>query len=90
MLAGLVQPRETQTVEVTGHTLEDVHQQLVAKTPPGFVLAAGPVRMAKGTTELSATGTYAATAVEEIEADDMAALEAKVPDGWRLLSVRRL
>lgn len=26
--------------------------------------------------------------IEEIEADDMAALAAKVPDGWQMLSVR--
>ncbi|MDY0830656.1 hypothetical protein SK224_16085 [Microbacterium sp. BG28] len=33
MLIGMVRPRETKTVDVTGASLEDVHQQLVDATP---------------------------------------------------------
>lgn len=86
----MVRPRETKTLDVTGATLEDVHQQLVDATPPGFVLASGPVKMSAGTTTLAATGTYLPTAVREVEADDMPALRSKVPDGWMLLNVRRV
>ncbi|MDY0830655.1 hypothetical protein SK224_16080 [Microbacterium sp. BG28] len=46
--------------------------------------------MSAGTTTLAATGTYLPTAVQEVEADDMPALRAKVPDGWMLLNVRRV
>ncbi|WP_320435660.1 hypothetical protein [Microbacterium sp. BG28] len=48
------------------------------------------MKMSAGTTTLAATGTYLPTAVQEVEADDMPALRAKVPDGWMLLNVRRV
>lgn len=39
---------------------------------------------------MKATGTFhQVDGIQEIEADDMAALERQVNEGWRMLSVRR-
>ena len=47
--------------------------------------------MVKGAQLIRATGMFAQRdELAEIEADDIAALKAKVPDGWILLSVRRV
>lgn len=89
MLIALISPVESSTVEVIGTTLEDVHDQLIAQQKPGFVLASAPVRMLKGEAKIESTGTFwRVDGVQEIRADDMAALEAQVPEGWRVLSVR--
>lgn len=45
--------------------------------------------MVKGSTLITSTGIIQRRdGVREIEGDTMAQLEAKVPDGWALLSVR--
>ncbi|GAA1147808.1 hypothetical protein GCM10009651_35660 [Microbacterium natoriense] len=89
MLVGMIRPRGVQTVEVTGPSLEDVQSQLEALRPDGFELVNSPAEMIKGAALIKTTGTFERRDdVTEIEADDMAALEAKVPDGWQLLSVR--
>lgn len=90
MLYALIRPVETVTVDVVGTTLADVQQQLAEKILPGFDLVKAPVRMLKGEAKMEATGTFTRVdGVREIEADDMGALKAKVPDGWQMLSVRR-
>lgn len=89
MLAALIRPIEKSTAEVIGTSLEDVITQLQAQQPPGFALASAPVRMLKGEAKMEATGTFQRVdGVREIEAEDMAALEAQVPEGWQMLSVR--
>lgn len=89
MLAALIRPIETSTVEVIGTSLEDVHTQLIAQQQDGFALVSSPVRMLKGEAKMAATGTFTRIdGIREIEADTMAALEAQVPEGWRMLSVR--
>lgn len=91
MLIALVRPTETVTVDVIGTTLEDVTAQLEAQKQPGFDLVPAPVRMLKGEAKMEATGTFKRVdGVREVEADDMGALTAKVPDGWEILSVRRV
>lgn len=90
MLIAMIRPLETSTAEVIGTTLEDVQTQLDAQRQPGFDLVSAPVRMLKGEAKMAATGTFSRVdGVREIEAEDMAALKAKVPAGWRMLSVRR-
>lgn len=90
MLIAMIRPLETSTAEVIGTTLEDVQTQLDAHREPGFDLVSAPVQMLKGEAKMAATGTFSRVdGIREIEADDMASLEAKVPDGWRMLSVRR-
>ena len=89
MLIGMIRPRGSQTTDVTGPSLEDVQQQLEALRPDGYELVNAPAEMIKGAALIKTTGTYQRRDdVREIEADDMPALEAKVPDGWQLLSVR--
>lgn len=90
MLIAMIRPLETSTAEVIGATLDDVQTQLHAQRQPGFDLVSAPVRMLKGEAKMEATGTFSRVdSIREIEAEDMASLEAKVPDGWRMLSVRR-
>ncbi|OAN34007.1 hypothetical protein [Microbacterium sp. H83] len=89
MLAALIRPSETSTAEVVGTSLEDVMTQLQAQRPEGFDLVCSPVRMLKGEAKMQATGTFQRMdGIREIEADSMAALEAQVPEGWQMLSVR--
>lgn len=86
----MIRPLETSTSEVIGTTLDDVQTQLDAQRQPGFDLVSAPVRMLKGEAKMAATGTFSRVdGICEIEAEDMAKLRAKVPDGWRMLSVRR-
>lgn len=89
MLTGLIRPVETRTITVEGDSLADVHAKLTAQVPAGWELTAAPVSMVKGSTLIKATGTMERRdGIREIEADTMSQLEAKVPDGWMLLSVR--
>lgn len=91
MLIGLIRPVESRTAEVIGASLEDIVQQLNALVPEGFDLVKAPARMIKGSPEIQTTATFSRTdGVCEIEAEDMGALEGKVPDGWQLLSVQRV
>jgi hypothetical protein len=91
MLVAQIRPIEKNAVDVIGETLADVITQLDAHAQPGFDLVSAPVRMLKGEAKMEATGTFSRVdGVREIEADDMGGLEAKVPDGWRMLSVRRV
>lgn len=90
MLSAVIRPVETIAVEAAGSSLAEVYEKLSAMTPPGFDLALAPVRMAAGSSDLTATGTFRRVdGTREVEAADMAALEALVPDGWRMLSVRQ-
>lgn len=91
MLIAQIRPIEKTTVDVIGATLEDVITQLDAHRQPGFDLVSAPVRMLKGEAKMEATGTFSRVdGIREIEADDMSALQAKVPDGWQMLSVRNV
>ena len=91
MLIGLMRPVETQSFDVQGASLEEIHDNLMAHRPEGFDLISAPVVMAKRDTTINATGTFARRdQVTEIEADDLTALRAKVPEGWQLLSVREV
>ena len=90
MLTGTIRPIETQTVDVEGHSLDEIRAALQARTPVGFELTAAPVRMVKGSTRLTATGTFARRdGLRTIEAPDFAGLRARVPDGFQLLTARR-
>lgn len=91
MLIALIRPVETSTADVIGTTLAEVIEELEHHRKPGFALASAPVRMLKGEAKMEATGTFTRVdGIQQIEADDMASLEAKVPDGWRMLNVRHV
>ncbi|MFF7681445.1 hypothetical protein ACFZA2_01700 [Microbacterium sp. NPDC007973] len=89
MLIGTIRPVETRTIEVEAHSLAEAHELLEAQCPPGFELANTPVTMGKGTTLLTAVGTFIRRdGARDIEAADRAALDAQVPDGWALITIR--
>ncbi|WP_426186546.1 hypothetical protein [Microbacterium sp. TWP3-1-2b2] len=89
MLIGLMRPVETRSVDVEAADLAGVQTALSAQRPEGFDLVSAPVVMIKGAAILKAKGTFQSRdRIEQIEADDMDALLAKVPEGWQLLSVR--
>lgn len=89
MLTGLIRDARTVTVDVEGDSLEIIQEKLAAAAPEGFELVMAPARMRKGSITLDTTGTFEARGeVTEIEGQDLDALRAQVPEGWRLLSVR--
>lgn len=89
MLTGVIRPVETRTMDVEGHSLAEIQEKLTAAAPAGWELTSAPVAMVKGSTVMTATGTFERVdGLREINADTMTTLEAKVPDGWILLSVR--
>lgn len=84
-----MRPVETTSVPVEGASLEEIQQRLEAHRPAGFDLISSPVEMIKGAAVLKSVGTFARRdQVTEIEGDDIAALQAKVPEGWQLLNIR--
>lgn len=84
-----MRPRENQIFEVEAADLAGVQAELAAQRPEGFDLVSAPVEMIKGAPILKAKGTFSRRdQIEQIEADDMDALLAKVPEGWQLLNVR--
>ncbi|KEP75862.1 hypothetical protein HR12_20915 [Microbacterium sp. SUBG005] len=90
MLIGTIRPVETHTLTVEAHSLAEAHELLKAQCPAGFELASAPVTMGKGTTLLTAVGTFVRRdGARDIEAADRVALDAQVPDGWSLITVRR-
>ena len=89
MLTALIRPVETATADVIGTTLAEVITELDQHKQPGFDLVSAPVRMLKGEAKMEALGTFKRVdGVQRIEADDMASLEAKVPEGWIMLTVQ--
>ncbi|MDR7184906.1 hypothetical protein J2X85_001940 [Microbacterium trichothecenolyticum] len=88
MLIGRIRPVETRTVDVEGASLEALSAAVRAELAAGWVVTDVPAAMPKGSQLLTSTATMARRdGVEQIEADDMAALQAKVPEGWQLLGV---
>lgn len=89
MLFALIRPAETRNATVEGPDIPVLREQLLAQAPEGWdmttasvTMQAGGIRTVEGTFQRRDEPT-------EISADDMAALEAKVPEGWHMLSVRR-
>ena len=90
MLIGSIRPVESREITVEAQSLAEIHEKLMAQTPAGWQLSDAPVRMTKGNTAVTAVGTIVRRdGGREIEADDMPALRAKVPDGWQLVHVRK-
>lgn len=90
MLIGLIRPLESQTLTVQGTELDEIQDLITAQSPAGWETAAAPVAMSKKDTILTATATVVRRdGLREIEAEDVDALRALVPEGYQLLSVRR-
>ncbi|MFL1999510.1 hypothetical protein [Microbacterium sp. A1-JK] len=91
MLIGTIRPVETRTFDVEGKSLDDIQEKLEALRPEGFDLVKSTAHPVKGTMLLSSVGTFARRdGAREIEADNRATLDAKVPDGYELLTLRAL
>ncbi|MBY0688431.1 hypothetical protein K5S26_07735 [Microbacterium marinilacus] len=85
----MIRPSETRELTAEGASLEEIVGALLAQTPEGWQLTHKKVTMPKGTTKMVAVGRAARWGdVQEIEAADLTALRAAVPDGWQLLNVR--
>lgn len=77
MYIGRIRPVETKTLELPAD-VDDVTAAMTPMLPAGWEILSP-----KDRTIVRVDG------VQEIEAEDMATLEGKVPEGWQLLSVRR-
>lgn len=89
MLVATIRPAESRTVTVEGESIPELRADLKAQTPPGWDLVDAPVTMKAGGVRTIEARYQRRDGVREIEADDMVALAAKVPDGWQMLSVIR-
>ncbi|MEV5340927.1 MULTISPECIES: hypothetical protein [Actinomycetes] len=88
MLIGMIRPTATANLPAHSHVQADLRDGLERQVPAGHELTHARVEMVKGSTELIGHGRYRSAEFHEIEADDMTALRAKVPEGWQLLNVR--
>ena len=89
MLVATIRPTESRTVTVEGQDIPTLRADLEAQTPAGWMLVDAPVAMKPGGLRIIEARYERRDGSREIEADDMDGLTAKVPDGWRMLSVRR-
>ena len=88
MPRALIRLIESTTVDVEGEGLPEIQAKLAAATPDGFELVSAPVQMAKASSTIAATGTFARRdETREITADSRAELDALVPEGWQMLYV---
>ena len=89
MLKALIRLTESQEIDASGESLEEVHALLEEHRPEGFDLIKAPVAMSKSGGQITAVGTYhRRDTLQEITAPTMAELEAAVPDGWVILHVQ--
>lgn len=90
MLVALIRPAEKQTATVEGTEIPELRAQLLAQAPDGWDMSSAHVEMKPGGIRIVEGRFQRRDEPREIEADDMAALRAKVPEGWQMLSVRRV
>ncbi|PRB14450.1 hypothetical protein [Microbacterium sp. MYb62] len=89
MLIGLIRPVEKHAITLEGEDIADVRAQLHAQAPDGWDLVSAKPTMKTGESVRSVEGKFERRdGFREIEAADMAALEAQVPEGWQMLYVR--
>jgi hypothetical protein len=89
MLIGLIRPIENHTVTLKGEDVAGVRAQLTAQAPDGWDLVSAMATMEKAGAMRSVEGKFQRRdGMQELEAETMDALQAKLPEGWQLLSVR--
>lgn len=89
MLIATIRPAEKHAATVTGTEIPELRAQLVSEAPAGWEMVSAHVEMKPGGIRIVEGKFQRRDEPREIEGDDMAALEAKVPEGWQMLSVRR-
>lgn len=88
MLTALIRPAETRTLNLTGASGAEIRDAVAAKLPAGWELAGMPLKLDRETSGFASKVTISRRdGVQTIEAADMDALHALVPDGWQMLSV---
>lgn len=90
MLIATIRPAEKHTATVQGTEIPELRAQLVAEAPAGWEMVSAHVEMKPGGIRIVTGKFERRDEPREIEADDMLALEAKVTEGWQMLSVRRV
>lgn len=89
MLFALIRPVESRTLTAEGTELPELRAQLATQAPAGWDMVSAHVEMKPGGIRVVEGKFARRDEPTEIEADDMAGLEAKVPEGWHMLSVHR-
>jgi len=90
-MSGRIRPVETREVTVQAPSIDETREQVLAQLPEGWDLTDSAATMPKASTMITLNAKMARRdGAEEIEAEDFAALRAKVPEGWQLLSVREV
>ena len=90
MLVAVIRPVEKHTATAEGTDIPELRAQLIAEAPAGWDMVSAHVEMKPGGIRIVTGKFEGREATREIEADDMDTLTAKVPDGWQMLSVRRV
>lgn len=89
MLIATIRPAEKHTATAEGTEIPELRAKLIADAPAGWEMVSAHVEMKPGGVRIVTGKFERRDEPREIEANDMAALEAKVPDGWLMLSVRK-
>ncbi len=89
MFFALIRPAETYTATVEGTDIPVLRAQLVAEAPADWEMVSAHVTMQPGGIRTLEGRFERRDPPTQIEAPDMTAIEAQVPEGWKLLSVWR-
>lgn len=89
MLIAMIRPAEKYIAKATGTEIPDLQAELIAGAPAGWEMVSAHVEMQPGGIRIVEGKFERRDEPTEIEAEDMDSLLAKVPDGWRMLSVRK-
>lgn len=89
MLSARIRPVETRELTVESPSIDEARAEVDAQVPAGWVVTDAEATMAKASIMITLHAKLARRdGVRDIEAPDMDALRAQVPEGWQLLSVR--
>ncbi|WP_308493743.1 hypothetical protein [Microbacterium terrisoli] len=89
MLSGRIRSVETREITVEAASIDEARAEVDAQVPEGWVVTDAAATMAKASIMISLHAKLARRdGVRDIEAADLDALQALVPEGWQLLSVR--
>jgi hypothetical protein len=89
MLSGRIRPVEVRELTVEADSIDEARAAVMAQVPDGWALTDAAATMAKASTRIILNAKIARRdGTRDIEASDLDALHALVPDGWQLLSVR--
>lgn len=89
MLIAMIRPAEKHVAKATGTEIPDLQAELIAGAPEGWEMVSAHVEMQPGGIRIVEGKFERRDELTEIEAEDLDALMAKVPEGWQVLSVRR-